>query len=445
MRKLLLIIFGVISINMVFAQKPLTFIEVDTTTYQAYLISDWDKIIDVGNRAIDNNIDYYFLRLRIAYAWFKKNRYALAIPHYEKAIELNNNSAIILAYLYNCYQYTGRKNDAVKLANKYPEVLNEYFNKKINKKFTRVDFNTTQAFASNSNLQEEIIETAPTTIDGTQKLLNSYINYHLNIGHRIGKSIIVSHSTNLLYKNEFAYTLFNLYPYISEAQIIRQINYTIKVDITPTEGLTISPIVSYLNYRIPIFLEYGTGSGKNREVYQYNSFNEIALGIIASKYIKFFKFSMAASHAEFNSGKQNTLAGSIAVYPLSNLNLYYNLNGYLHMQHQGVESIKQFIQRHELGVKILPNLWMEGYVMAGEFNNFYDPFSTITYNSIEKYNSILGLNIIVPFYKINLTLFAAYKIYHSKSIFSPFKNTFETYNSKNISYQSFTGGLSWKF
>ena len=44
------------------------FINVDTNTYNLYLEKDWDELIREGKRALRQDIDYYYLRMRIGIA-----------------------------------------------------------------------------------------------------------------------------------------------------------------------------------------------------------------------------------------------------------------------------------------------------------------------------------------------------------------------------------------
>ena len=444
MKTILLLILLAISTNSLSAQAPLTFINVDTATYRAYLNSDWNRIIETGKQAIDKDIDYYYLRLRIAYALYMKKQYRMAIPHYKKALKYSNNDVTALEYLYYCYQYGGRKNDAEKLVSQFPYTLKNYFKKDDSKLITDIGFYFTFAAGSEAGLKNEIFQTVPDNIEGSQILLNSFKNYNINLSHRIGRSVIIHHSMNLLHKDEYALTIVNSTTYLSESLLIRQFNYHLGLDITPIEGLILTPTISYVNYRIPIFYDYGVGSSKNRQVYTYNTHHEAALGIKASKQFGIFNISLAGAHSNFNLSKQNTGAISIMIYPLGNLNLYFTANGYLHTQNQNTNTIQQVIQSHKLGFKIIKNLWMEGSVMFGGFTNLYDPFSELTYNSLEQYNTITGVNFIIPLHKSGISFFAGYRNYQSESMFVPVDNVFESSNNKIFNYKSITGGIIWK-
>ena len=444
MKTFILIIVLLIPLKNLTGQQTMTFIEADTSTFRAYLDSDWDKIIEVGTTAIDNGIDYYYLRLRIAYAYYMKGRYHKAIPQYKKLLEFSTNDPTALEYLFYCYRYTARDADAEKLAGKFTPALKNYLGKEDRKPLTGLGINTTYGTGSDPSLKDDVSQSAPQNLEGSQILPNSYMNFKFGISHGIQRNLILNHSANLLSKDEYAFAVVNSTPYISESQTIRQFSYHLSADVTPVEGLTLSPVFSFINYRIPIFYDYGAGSGKNRSVYSYDSHSELVVGVKAEKNLGVFTLSLAGSRSNLNLSKQNTAAASLTILPLGNLNLYLTANGYLHGQKQKDAAIQQFMHSYTLGFKIAKHLWLEGYSTFGEFSNLYDPFSELTYNSLELYRNISSLSLIVPLYKSGASLFAGARFYSSESMFVPVDGVFATTNSREINYQSYTFGISWK-
>ena len=61
-------------------------------------------------------------------------------------------------------------------------------------------------------------------------------------------------------------------------------------------------------------------------------------------------------------------------------------------------------------------LWFEVFSIFGEFTNFYDPFTEITYNSLEQYNLISGVNLIVPLYKSGISFFSGRLFLESRDL-----------------------------
>jgi len=444
MKKLIMILLISLPLRIVYGQQSISFIEADTGTFKAYINSDWNQIIRLGKLATRNDIDYYYLRLRIGYAHFMKKHYQLSIPHYKKALEFSKNDPIALEGLFYSYLYSGRENDAEKLVEGLPKAMKALLRKEDEKVFTDLGFYITAGSGAQNSLKDNISLTAPADIEGSQVLPGSYMNYNFNLSHRIGRSIIVHHNSNLLNKDEYVYAIVNGTPYISGSQIVRQLSYLLSADITPIYGLTISPVVSLINYRLPIFYEYGSGSGSNRTVYDYDIHNEMVFGIQGTANSKRFRISLAGSTSGLNHAVQNTASASLTLFPLGNLNLYYTANGYLNYQKQDGNSLVQMIHSSKIGFSPLKFLWIEAFSTFGDFSNLYDPYSGITYNSPELYKNILGVSFIVPFYKKGISAFAGYRQQKSESVFIPVNQVFDFSNNQSFKYQSFTIGILWK-
>lgn len=445
MKTLSFIIILLFSITAAKAQKKPSFIEVDTATYRAYINKDWNRIIKVGNHALNNDLDYYYLRLRIGYALFMKEQYRLAIPHYKKALEFSSRDAIAFEFLYYCYKYSGRETDAILLTEQFPQALKDYLKLKKVKGISDISFYTTYGTGVNNTLIEDVSETIPTEVEGAQSLPNNFVNFNFRISHRINSKIKANHSVNLLYVDYFVYENDLTDITTTESQIVRQFNYNLNIDISPRIGLSITPIFNSVNYRIPYYTETTFGFGGNtQQTVNYTNYHDFVIGLKASQQIGIFKLSLAATNSNLNFSKQNTGAASLAVYPFGNLNLYYAANVYYHMQSNNDIKLNQFIQSHEIGFKVMKNLWIEANMMLGEFTNFYDSFAGITYNGLEKYKRSMGVNVIIPLNKSGISIFAAYRNNSSESIYVSTDNLLDTYNNKPYTYQIITGGISWK-
>lgn len=81
--------------------------QVDSLTYALYMQGSWDELTEAGETAIEQGTDFYFLRLRIAWAHFAQGHYRQSIPHYEKALEMNPESFPAREYLYYSLLYSG--------------------------------------------------------------------------------------------------------------------------------------------------------------------------------------------------------------------------------------------------------------------------------------------------------------------------------------------------
>jgi hypothetical protein len=442
--KLILFAISIVLLIPVSGQKTISFFEADTATYGAYLRGDWEKMIFIGINAVSNDIDFYYLRMRIGYAYFMKHQYRKAIPHYQKALEFNKHDPTALEYLYYCYKYGDRPLDAKKLSGEFNLALLKHLN--IDPKKSFIDANMFLSYAGGiTDIKNDILQTAPPDIDGIQKLPESYMQLSFDMKHRFGNSIAINHSIRLFSKNEFAYGVINSLPYTSEVQTLDQYGYNLNMAIIPMMGFTIKPGFSVIHYRIPIYTTYGTGIGKDREIKEYSTSNNYVASIQAIKDFGLFRLSISGSGSNLNQLRQITGGLSFTVYPFGNLNLYYTGLAFLHEQKFNQTSDLQFIHSHRLGFKIFKYLWLDISETRGPFNNFYDSFSELVYNSLETHNRISGATLIIPLYRPEISIYMAYNYYQSESIFVPENDPLNPLNTKKFNYQTITGGIQWKF
>jgi hypothetical protein len=57
---------------------------VDQKTYTLYLNKQWKELIEAGNLAKKNNIDFYYLQYRMGIAYYELKRYRKAITFLKK-------------------------------------------------------------------------------------------------------------------------------------------------------------------------------------------------------------------------------------------------------------------------------------------------------------------------------------------------------------------------
>lgn len=90
-----------------FAQNS-TYKEVDSTSYALYTQQQWVKLIEFGEMAVKNGIDYYYLNLRLGIAWYNAEDYYKAQKYFEKAHKQNQAEQTSEEYLYLIKMLTNR-------------------------------------------------------------------------------------------------------------------------------------------------------------------------------------------------------------------------------------------------------------------------------------------------------------------------------------------------
>ena len=107
------------------AQDTLNSAIVEQKSYQLYLDKNWNELIKFGNRAINSGFDYYYLQIRIGIAYFEKKNYSLAENHFKKVLQFNSDDELAQEYLYYCFIYNGRNEEARMLSRLFKSDLAE--------------------------------------------------------------------------------------------------------------------------------------------------------------------------------------------------------------------------------------------------------------------------------------------------------------------------------
>ena len=92
------------------------FVTVEAKTYAQFLGQFWDELVVTGEKALSNNIDYYYLRLRLGVAYFQLQKFRLAEKQFNKAMQLNSEDPFLKEYLYFTYLKNAHYEQALKLS-----------------------------------------------------------------------------------------------------------------------------------------------------------------------------------------------------------------------------------------------------------------------------------------------------------------------------------------
>jgi hypothetical protein len=100
------------------AQEVNDFSRIDSLTYIYYLNGSWDSLLKLGNYAVDQNIDYKFLRQRMGFAYFSESQYTEAQKQFDQALVFDAFDSFSLKYLYLSFLYDGNEDGAAFIAGK---------------------------------------------------------------------------------------------------------------------------------------------------------------------------------------------------------------------------------------------------------------------------------------------------------------------------------------
>jgi hypothetical protein len=106
---LTMIVLFAFSVNIT-AQKD--FRTLDKLTYDYYLKGDYKNLKKTSDTMLSLGMDYYYLRIRLGLLAYNKQLYPVASVNFSKALEFNSTDTISNEFIYDCFIYSGRSEDA---------------------------------------------------------------------------------------------------------------------------------------------------------------------------------------------------------------------------------------------------------------------------------------------------------------------------------------------
>jgi len=428
------------------AQQKFNFMTADTLTYQQYVDGEWDALIKTGNNAIEKGVDYYYLRMRIAWAFFSQEKYRLAIKHYEKALDFNLTDPLALELLIKSYTFSGRKNDAIKLSQKLHYKKNQEMYKRFSSDVTGFSAFIAWSAANSNQSIEEINNNAADLPFGIQKVARSFLYPILGISHKTGKgSLIINHTVGFLSRKEYSLVINDQGVFPLDEQPITQFDYQLSADLTPWSGLQITPAFFWSYTRIPVYQAEYYGFGKTPPlkafdyIHQHNTFYSFS-----TKYEwGLFSAGISAGTGKINFFQSQQAGLHLKYFPFANLNLYYAGNFYYQIRQENSNQEGTFIHQHKLGFRLTDRLWMELQTHQGNLLGFHDADNQILYNSLDIIARSYLARGIIPLNDKRFKLILNFQFAEVVSGFYPADNALGTENKMKYNNFNFTGGLQW--
>jgi hypothetical protein len=488
--------FGTIlllSITMQGFAKQFDYRYVDSVTYHYYINQSWDSLIEIGKIAIKNNIDYYYLRMRMAEAYSAKEKYLLSAQSFEKAREFNHSDPYAAEGLYNAYLNSGKKGRAYHLSLEFSEKLKQ----KTGVKISLVDFVDVYGgyILSNNEANNGQIDLINTETNNGQQLLfgdESYVHAGLMLNLTPSFSLFSGGSfIDIAKTTRYHYHLINTgksppiegpggwinyqyFPIVLEFEEtfvshIKQNELYFNGKLQLNQGWAVNLFTNLLFINTPAIrqvryaenitdtLRYNTITG-NIQMITYpdekvdfiendSSFVNWVAGVSLQKDIGLVKLGFSATYAELSGAQQGQMGLSCTYYPLGNTNFYgqTELTGFFEFN-EFLGNDQRLLFHQMIGLKLFDKTWLEAEFLSGNLNNVNIKQASVIYNLPEKVNFITGLNLHI-FATDHLEINLIYNYSDKNGFYSNQDINSGEINEFSFDYQthSIIGGLKWTF
>ncbi len=413
----------------------------DSLTYSLYKNQNWKELTKSSRKALKEDLDYYYLRMRAGIALYERGKYFLAENQFKKALKLNRIDPVSREYIYYSKLFSGKEKEA----SLYYKQNKSFLENKVtteNKALRNLFVN----LAYHHNFERELHTLFDPAVfsgsTGYQTVTGSFYTGSFLMEHDLGRHFILSHGGTFLRKN-------NYYLDVSPERILDSYNYPVTqgqyytgLSFFPGADLHIKSSIHYIHYKTPgiVFRDRGFGS-----VYTLESMRDHSMSgrISAGKYFSLFEINAGISLSGLNNYKQFQKDVEVIFYPLGNKDLY-TLSSFYHSRERiGAEADNNQVFKQGLGMKLFNRLWTQINIWNGEIKNLvcYDGF--VIYNAKETITSQYDLSLIIPGDKVRLSLTGSYQEYYSNFISS---EGFETgINKLNFQGLTLITEIKWNF
>ena len=392
MRKVITIVIGfIIQLSCdLGAQVPLTTTVVDGKTYELWTQGNWDELIQVADQALENGIDFYYLRYRLGIAWFQKKNFHKAATHFKVARNMNRNDNLLNEYLYYSLLYGGWTYEAEYLRLELPQNVQESLGILMSNPLKQVYL----AYSTESGGgPSEMHNIEQTETLGYQLLSKGHYLLNFGLEHRVYKNFWLHHAYNFIHKDTYRFISSEISE-PSETELVLNLNqYYLGSTLLLGSGWELGFGGHYINLKYDDFvLTTLQGRAVNRLVRQSQ---DHYVGFVRTKF-KSTGWSLGATSIVGNLGSRTHFQQDVILelYPFGNKNLYSV--SVFSLQDQDVNSQNEnatIIVDQTVGLKVARKIWLEGFSTFGTLENFIQANGSILFNDTNVITQRFGMKL----------------------------------------------------
>ncbi|MDH4473135.1 MAG: outer membrane beta-barrel protein [Fluviicola sp.] len=428
------------------AQTNWNYAEIDSLTYQQYVRKDYKQLQKTAKAALNNEIDFYYLRMRLGISFYEQNNFDKAQIHFSRAYEMNPADSVVQEYLYYTYINSLRTEDAYDLASKF----NLRMQQKVGfKKIKALDVASTMDVVGvtlGMSLNDQI-----SLSEGVNFLGNAlYVENNVQGNNLIANVYLKNRLLNRLsvFNSFTGYSIESVGIVQSkftqekrDSYTTNTFQYNVGANYVFPKNWTVGGSFGYY-YENGTFLTAKLNSSTFAISYSnVNVTNNAFSGIVyGSKRIRNLSVGITGSWANLGGFQQVQLEGAIGWYPFGNTKLY-TVSSYSWLNNDGTN---QSILSQKIGGMIFKNLWYEVKVSYGNHSNYLTEAGIFAFNTIEPILFLGEANLRLTFGRFSII--PSYTIQQRESSYSRYLTST---NSELVTANYFNHliktTLQWKF
>lgn len=409
----------------------------ETLTYRLYTQQKWDSLLIVGEKAINQGYDYYYMRARAGIAAFELQKYVRAAMHLQVALDFNDSDLYIIRLMHQSLMYSGRKDEARAFLAKLPSESAKAIGSASLRPLVYVE--TGPAFSNHVGKFKQKRQSGNGLYSETYLNNNSFYflaGTEIPLGYRWSVNAAFSAMNfNKSRRVDIAYI-----DSLSGQYKVRQSEGYLSASYLLGNRIKITPAfrISNVNYSNSLSSDDSLAQGM---IGPANSvkYNDVAYGGELSFLAPYFTATAGFWALEVDKANYTQTSASFFLRPLGNLNLY-TLTG-LTYKHNGLDG--SMIYHQMVGGKISNKLWGEAFYTLGDLTGTGENNLQVFYNAFEKVQNRYGLRLI---YTVNSRLKFSLRgqVYTREGTELYFdEKSHRGIYSYNYQTLSITGGVSW--
>jgi hypothetical protein len=442
------------------AQDAMSYPVVENKTLHYYLDGQWDSLVSTGKAGLHQDIDYFYLRLRLGMAYFYKENYVRAIHHFTKALSFNSDDTTSTEFLYYSflnynrplYQHVVAKKNLI--TGRSHRVFN--YPMQNNGFIPEIGYQFDQPIKLDNGT---LIGNPQYNIFGEIDHPLSFIFFGMKYRHYFG-GLAMNLAYDHLDSEREKLTVYTKGTYKGKYNVAEHHMYA-NTEISVNNKITIVPAVQYLYIK---YAKYNTVWNSDSLKYDFPlkdySYNNLITSLGLYMDVDLLSLGLTASYSRLYNQNITQQALAVTVFPFGNTKLYSTTTlAFLQFpgQQQTVAAAGEPVDtsgdngdknhaviEEAIGGRIMNKIWLEAQFSYNGLRGYNKDNAAIMYNNPEQIKYILGLTAI---YEISnsLELNLGYN-FMQKDITGIHFTTYNSYVTDHYLYNSHTiyGGLKWK-